>query len=349
MLSRFLALSLILLVLAVGALSGCGVLRTDTEKFDQTYTVTVGTKIDISNTDGDINVSAWDIEDHVEVIATKSTSWGTAELEKVEINVDNDTAGATKIETRILQKNARVSVSYEIRVPRNSVLDTVTTSAGKISLDGVSGEDVTITTSNGGIYVKGGSGEITATSSNGSIELDGTKSEATLVTSNGDVLVSETVGNITATTSNGGIEIKDSKGDVTLDSSNGAIKVTNLDGYVLRAKTSNGAIDITKTTGIIVAETSNYDVKAEISTVRDAGTIIKTSRGSIELYLSASLNASIEMKTSSGQISLHSTPTIQTSQFEPSYLKGTLGTGGSSVYVETTNGDIDVYKLETSA
>ena len=346
MLGRFLALSLLLLVLAVGALSGCGVLRTDTEKFDQTYTVTVGTKIDISNTDGDINVSAWDIEDHVEVTATKSTSWGKAELEKVEIHVD--TAGATKIETRILQKNARVSVSYEIRVPRNSVLDTVTTSAGKISLDGVSGEDVTITTSNGGIYVKGGSGEITATSSNGSIELDGTKSEATLVTSNGDVLVSETVGNITATTSNGGIEIKDSKGDVTLDSSNGAIKVTNLDGYVLRAKTSNGAIDITKTTGIIVAQTSNYDVKAEISTVRDAGTIIKTSRGSIELYLSASLNASIEMKTSSGQISLHSTPTIQTSQFEPNYLKGTLGTGGSSIYVETTNGDIDVYKLETT-
>ena len=346
MLGRFLALSLILLVLAVGALSGCGVLRTDTEKFDQTYTVTVGTKIDISNTDGDINVSAWDIIDSVEVSATKSTSWGTAELEKVEIHVD--TTGATRIETRILQKNARVSVSYEIRVPRNSVLDTVTTSAGKISLDGVSGEDVTITTSNGGIYVKGGSGEITATSSNGSIELDGTKSEATLVTSNGDVLVSETVGNITAATSNGRIEIKDSKGDVTLDSSNGAIKVTNLDGYVLRAKTSNGAIDITETTGIIVAQTSNYDVKAEISTVRDAGTIIKTSRGSIELYLSASLNASLEMKTSSGQISIHSPPML-ISQFDSNYFKGTLGNGGSSIYVETTNGDIDVSKLETSA
>jgi hypothetical protein len=347
MFGRFLALSLILLVLAVGALSGCGVLRTDTEKFDQTYTVTAGTKIDISNTDGDINVSAWDI-DHAEVTATKSTSWGTAELGKVEIHVDVDTAGAMKIETKILQKNARVSVSYEIRVPRNSVLDTVTTAAGKISLDGVSGGDLTITTSNGGIYVKGGSGQITATSSNGSIELDGTSGEGTLVTSNGHILVSKTVGNIIATTSNGGIEIKDSKGDVTLDSSNGAISVTNLDGYVLRAKTSNGAIDITRTTGIIVAETSNYNVKAEVSNVRDPGTTIKTSHGSIELYLSASLNASIEMKTSSGQISLHSSPTIQTSQFEPSYLKGTLGTGGSSIYVETTNGDIDVYKLEIS-
>lgn len=348
MFRRFLALSLILLVLAVGALSGCGVLRTDTEKFDQTYAVTVGTKIDISNTDGDINVSAWDIEDHVDVTATKSTSWGTAELDKVDIHVDADTAGVTRIETRILQKNARVSVSYEIRVPRNSVLDTVTTATGKISLDGVSGENVTITTSNGGIYVNGGSGEITATSSNGKIELDGTSGEGTLVTSNGDILVSKTVGNITATTSNGRIEIKDSKGDVTLDSSNGAISVTNLDGYVVRAKTSNGAINITKTTGIVVAETSNYNVTAEISNVKDPGTTIKTSRGSIELYLSASLNASIEMKTSSGQISLHSGPEISTSQFDPNYLKGILGSGGSSIYVETTNGDIDVYKLEAS-
>jgi len=345
MLGRFLALSLILLVLAVGALSGCGVLRTDTEKFDKTYTVTAGTKIDISNTDGDISVTAWDIIDSIEVSATKSTSWGTAELEKVDIHVD--TAGTTKIETKILQKNARVSVSYEIRVPRNSVLDTVTTAAGKISLDGVSGDDVTITTSDGGIYVKGGSGHITATSSNGKIELDGTSGEGTLVTSNGDILVDKTVGNITAATSNGGIEIKDSKGDVTLDSSNGAISVTNLDGYVLRAKTSNGAIDITKTTGIIVAETSNYNVTAEISNVRDAGTIIKTSRGSIKLYLSATLSASIEMKTSSGEISIHPT-TINISQSDSNYLKGTLGNGGSSIYVETTNGDIDVYKLETS-
>ena len=347
MFGRFLALSLILLVLAVGALSGCGVLRTDTEKFDQTYTVTAGTKIDISNTDGDINVSAWDI-DHAEVSATKSTSWGTAELEKVEIHVD--TAGGLKIETKVLQKNARVSVSYEIKIPKNSVLDTVTTAAGKISLDGVSGEDVTITTSNGGIYVKGGSGHITATSSNGKIELDGTSGEATLVTSNGDVLVTnKKVGNITATTSNGGIEIKDSKGDVTLDSSNGAIKVTNLDGYVLRAKTSNGPINIKKTTGIIVAETSNYNVTAEVYTVRDPGTTIKTSRGSIELYLSASLNASIEMKASSGEISIHSIPRVTTEgPTDSNYFKGVLGDGGSRIYVETTNGDIEVSKLETT-
>ena len=348
MFGRFLALSLILLVLAVGALSGCGVLRTDTEEFDQTYTVTAGTKIDISNTDGDISVTAWDIAGSIEVSAIKSTSWGTAELEQVEIQVDNDTAGTTKIETKV-QKNARVSVSYAIKVPRNSVLDTVTTAAGKISLDGVSGEDVTITTSDGGIYVKGGSGEITATSSNGKIELDGTSGEATLVTSNGDILVmNKKVGNITAATSNGKIEIKDSKGDVTLDSSNGAIYVDNLDGYVLRAKTSNGAIDITRTTGIIMAETSNYNVTAEISNVRDLGTTIKTSRGSIALYLSASLNASLEMKTTSGQIIIHPT-TINIGQSDSNYLKGTLGAGGSSIYVETTNGDIEVSKLEPSA
>ena len=87
--------------------------RADTETFDETYEVISGTKFEIRNRNGSINIQGWD-HSRIKVHATKKTHWG-GNLENVKIQVSQ---GADfKIETIHLIKKPRVSVSYDLRVP----------------------------------------------------------------------------------------------------------------------------------------------------------------------------------------------------------------------------------------
>jgi len=88
---------------------------------------------------------------------------------------------------------------------------------------------------------------------------------------------------------------------------------------------------------------------AEISSIGASGTTITVNAGSISLYLSNDINADIELKTLSGDIITHSFGGITTSgDTAEGYLKGTVGSGGNKIYVETTKGDIDLFRSETT-
>ena len=343
MLHRFLAPALVLAVFASVMLSGCSTME-KTEEFYETYPAPAGTRVDVDNASGgNVAITGWNI-DYVEVSAVKTTIWGEAELDKVEIRV---TSGNTNIliETIVTGKNVRASVDYEIKIPNNSVLGSVRTSNGKAELQGVTG-NVTVTASNGGIYVEDLSGRLNATTSNGRIELNGVSGGGELTTSSGGIAVKNSGGSITATTTNGNIEIEDSEGDAVLNASNGGISVRTVDGYIT-AKTSNGPIDISDATGILIAETSNQSIKAEIANIKAQGTTVKTTNGSIDLHVSPALVADIEMKATSGQISIMSAPSsLYIVRADPTYFQGVLGAGGPKIYVEATNGSIDFHKLE---
>jgi DUF4097 and DUF4098 domain-containing protein YvlB len=342
MVHRFLASALVLAVFASVVLSGCSTMER-TEEFYETYPAPAGTRVDVDNkSGGDVAITGWNI-DYVEVSAVKTTIWGEAELDKVEIQV---TSGNTNIliETIVTGKNVRASVDYEIKIPNDSVLSTVRTSNGKAELQGVTG-NVTVTASNGGIYVEDLSGRLNATTSNGRIELNGVSGGGELTTSSGGIAVKNSGASVTATTTNGNIEIEDCEGDAVLNASNGGISVRTVNGYVT-AKTSNGPIDITGAAGIAIAETSNNRVKAEIASTGPGGTTLKTANGSIEVSVSPALNADVEMKTTSGQISIISAPSsLRIVRADPTYFQGVLGAGGPKIYVETTNSSIDFYKL----
>lgn len=143
--------------------------------------------------------------------------------------------------------------------------------------------------------------------------------------------------------SNGKIELEGTSGDSILTTSNGKIVIKNVNGYI-SATTSNGKINITGTTGIMKAETSNGSIKAEISNIMSDDVNIITSNGSIELYISPNLNANIEMKTLNGNISIHDIQMV-VSESLSNHIKGRIGNGGSKIYIKTSNGDIDLYKL----
>ena len=67
----------------------------DTETFDETYEVSSGTRFEIHNRNGSVNIQSWD-RSQIKVHATKKTKWG-GKLKNVEIHVSQD--ADFKIET----------------------------------------------------------------------------------------------------------------------------------------------------------------------------------------------------------------------------------------------------------
>ena len=146
-----------------------------------------------------------------------------------------------------------------------------------------------------------------------------------------------------ATTSNGAVQISGTKGNTSAHSSNGAIIIEDVDGYV-KASTSNGNIDIQGTTGVDDLETSNGRIYAEIFDFKD-DIDIRSSNGRITVYINPSLNADIEMTTSNGQISI-SGLSLNITISEEKHKVGKLGDGGNKLDIHTSNGNINLYKLE---
>jgi DUF4097 and DUF4098 domain-containing protein YvlB len=146
------------------------------------------------------------------------------------------------------------------------------------------------------------------------------------------------------TTSNGGMQISGAKGDIIATTSNGAIIIENVDGYV-SASTSNGRIELKGTTGVKDLKTSNGDISAEVYDFQENISLI-TSNGGINVYLNSSLDADVEMTTSNGHISIIDL-SLDLTISEDKYKVGVLGEGGYILDVHTSNGNINLYKLDT--
>lgn len=163
-------------------------------------------------------------------------------------------------------------------------------------------------------------------------------------TSNGKIEINGTQGNATVETSNGKIEIENVRGDIEARTSNGKIEIEDVDGLV-SAETSNGNIEIENVGGIQNAETSNGSIEAEIPAIHDDDIRIRTSNGPIQLYLSPDLNANIEVKTSNGKIAVRNLE-IVTSDISETKLTGKIGNGGPTLYGKTSNGSIEILRLD---
>jgi hypothetical protein len=346
MLVRVAALLAIIGGLVIPLCLGCGALGLeDTEPpHTENYTVSESTQVTVLNGDsnGDIKIETWG-KDYVELTWTKSTTWGKSELANADVKV-TEAPGRLDVETKLLSRNARVSVNYDIKLPKNALLVKVTAGDGKTNIAGTSGNTIVIAKF-GSISVKNTSGYMDITAEKGNIRLEGTTGGAKLTTAESSIEVVNADGDIKATNSNGGITVNDCKGDMTLETSGGGIHVSNLLGCVLLARTTNAPIEISGVTAVEVAETSNADIKAEFGSVGVNGTTIKVKQGAIRLDLSSDINADMELKTLSGEVAVNSgAGTISiTGEFSPQQFKGIVGTGGSKIYAETSKGRIDVY------
>ncbi len=272
----------LLLVLCAGCVSPP--LGTATREFQGTYNVTPGTSLEVDNLNGAVEITAG-TEPIARVNATLSTVYGTSELDRVQVRVTTDSV--LRVETLHPSPPARVSVNYQIVIPR----------------------EVRI---------------------------------ATIQSSNGGISVRDAAGTTSLITSNGPITVETFRGDVDARSSNGAVQLVDVDG-VVSASTSNAEILLQNVTAITHAETSNGRIIADVLSV-SRNVSLRTSNARVIIQIAPGLNADLSLSTSNGQILLTNVP-VTVRQSSNTDLQGTIGSGGNSITVITSNGDIEVRML----
>ena len=269
---RSLLFSLFFVIFAVAPVCAKSSYRHKRE-FRKTLDAKPGMEMSVFSRNGKIEIEKWD-KDQVEIFAVIGTNKSKEELSKINIDISVDEN--IVIETRypgyktkktegescnekdfsfwdLIKKaissscgGSKASVDYEIKVPDYVVVSKVSTTNGKIDLEGTTGPSV-LTTTNGKIEVENVEGDIEAHSTNGKIKIENANGFVSARTTNGKIEV-ESEGIKDLATTNGGIEaeIKKIKENIGIRTTNGSIKLgldANLDA-IIELHTTNGGIDL---------------------------------------------------------------------------------------------------------
>lgn len=186
-----------------------------TQEFHQTYPLTASGRIDLSNINGSVHITAWD-QNQVKVDAIKRAS-DEQELKDMEIRVDAH-SDSLSIETKYQNREHgwyhhghAAEVEYTLTVPRNARLDEIKLINGGLDISGVNGE-VRASCINGKLKAEGLAARTELKTINGPLEASYEQLKAgtiELSSVNGPVLLtlpSDTQARIEATTVHGGID-----------------------------------------------------------------------------------------------------------------------------------------------
>ncbi|HSK78220.1 MAG TPA: DUF4097 family beta strand repeat-containing protein [Thermoanaerobaculia bacterium] len=212
------------------------------DRFQQTYPLQAGGTVTLDNVNGGVTIEAWD-KNEVQVVADKEVKANDSDtarkaMQQVRIEVEKS-AGRLDIVTKLPKqgsglvdwmtgKNVNINVKYQVKVPRNAVLD--------------------IETVNGGIRLAGTHGKVDAETTNGALTIDGVHGNLRLGTTNGSISVARSAGAVEAETTNGSIEVELTEvpdgSDLAFETTNGSVTVRlPRDIRVsLDAATSNGRV-----------------------------------------------------------------------------------------------------------
>jgi DUF4097 and DUF4098 domain-containing protein YvlB len=280
------------------------------EDFHSTHPLDPGGTVSVETFNGSIEVRGWE-QNSVEVNGTKSaSSKGVMDALRIEVNAIPGLVRIRAVRPPDFYRN--MGVRFSIRVPRKALLDTVSTSNGRVQVEDVEGR-ARLHTSNGGIRVSRVKGEVEARTSNGTIEAQDVDGNVNLHTSNGAIRAETTHGSFEGTTSNGSITARLNDPAAT---------------WPVRAESSNGHIELT------------LDAK-QLPEVRAS-----TSNSSILVRLPASASARVRANTS------HNSITSDFDGLESgdgrrrhSELHGNIGSGGPLIDLSSSNGSIKILKL----
>jgi len=232
------------------------------DTIDTTMPFASGSRLELENTNGEIEVVTWD-RDEIRIEARKKARGSSDEdlqtaLDSLEVII-GETAGGVTIETRFpshgvmgrARNRVSLSVDYRITMPKKADLDLETVN-GQVDISGVRG-DLSIDTTNGGIIVKESGGRVSAESTNGGISVELAEltdgADMSFKTTNGGIklfLPTTVRASLTARTTNGSIQ---TEFPITVQ---GKLARTRLEGDInggggkIELRTTNGGIRISE-------------------------------------------------------------------------------------------------------
>jgi hypothetical protein len=160
-------------------------------------------------------------------------------------------------------------------------------------------------------------------------------------TSNGRITVAGLGGELIADTSNGSVKVTNHDGPVHIDTSNGGVSAQAIAGD-LTVDTSNGSVDVSQIKGKVRIETSNGSISMKLDPAQTGPIHLDTSNGSIVASVGPAFAGVVKLDTSNGGISVRDTKGVIRSQtVDKSSGMLTLGSGGETSIIDTSNGRIE--------
>lgn len=274
--------------------------------FHSSYDLKANGRVEIDTYNGSVEISGWD-QNTVDVSGTK---YGPTQQEADDLKVSID-SNADSISIRVsrpVERRNNRGVRLVLKIPRQALLDR-------------------ITTSNGAIRITDGAGP------------------ARLRTSNGQISVSRLHGNVDAETSNGAVDLIDIDGDALAHTSNGRIHAERVNGGV-EMHTSNSEVNaqIGRADRPIHVETSNGPVEVTLPEGFRRELRVSTNNSAITLRLPAAVNAHVIARTNNSSISSDFEVRMQ-GPFSRNHMDGTIGSGGALFDLTTSNGPVRLLKM----
>lgn len=129
--------------------------------------------------------------------------------------------------------------------------------------------------------------------------------------------------------------------DVSLETSNGSLSVAGVKGRI-DAESSNGSVRLTDLAGRVNARTSNGSTHVTLTGRRwdGDGLTVVTSNGSARLDVPDGYNARLVAGTNNGSLNLDIPVTVQGRVSKQ--IDTTLGSGGATIEVRTSNGSLRI-------
>jgi DUF4097 and DUF4098 domain-containing protein YvlB len=295
--------------------------------FDRTLFVTGPVQLDVGTGSGSIEVTAGasgSVEVHGVIRARSGFFSATDAADKVRRIEENPPIeqegnviriGRPVIEDESLLEG--VSISYHIVVPTETALVSKSGS-GSQTLSDLKGP-VEATAGSGSLTLGSIGGEVMAHAGSGSIRIDGVGGSLEVKTGSGSIDARAVQGAITASAGSGTIDLEQTgEGDVAVNSGSGGVRVRGIRGG-LRVSTSSGSI------------------RAQGEMVRDWS--LEASSGGITLELSPEASFELDASTNSGGIDSERPLTV-TGRMSRRTLRGTVGSGGPRLEIETSSGSI---------
>ena len=123
---------------------------------------------------------------------------------------------------------------------------------------------------------------------------------------------------------------------------NGEVVAEGLSGRTV-ARTVNGSVRVS-TAGVARAETVNGSIEARLGSADWDGTLdFETVNGAITVYLPDGVDADVSAETVNGSLETQFPLTVR-GRWGPKEMRGTLGSGGRGLKLETVNGSIHLLR-----
>jgi DUF4097 and DUF4098 domain-containing protein YvlB len=276
------------------------------EDFHYSFPLTTGGTVRLDNFNGAVEISGWD-RNTVEIDGTKYAKT-EYRLKEMKIDIVPSASSITIRTVPPIDRFGNAGARYTIHVPKKTVL------AGIVS-------------------------------SNGSIRVEGIEGDTHLRTSNGSVHATMLVGPLDVQTSNGSVDVSEINGDTTLHSSNGTIRADVRKGR-FGASTSNGSITAhlrEADSGPVRLSSSNGHIELTMDAAREVHAT--TTNSSITVRMPGSAGAQVDAHTSNASITCDFDVSVRGGQMSKHHLEGTIGSGGPTLDLGTSNGSIKLLRL----